>query len=45
LTPSLLLPQSVDGRQTPVNPLTFEDGRYLVAPRGNTPHPVFRVSG
>jgi deazaflavin-dependent oxidoreductase (nitroreductase family) len=28
--------KSGEWRQTPVNPLTFEGGRYLVAPRGNT---------
>jgi deazaflavin-dependent oxidoreductase (nitroreductase family) len=28
--------KSGEWRQTPVNPLGFEDGRYLVAPRGNT---------
>jgi deazaflavin-dependent oxidoreductase (nitroreductase family) len=28
--------KSGEWRQTPVNPLAFEDGRYLVAPRGNT---------
>jgi len=27
---------SGEWRQTPVNPLTFEGNRYLVAPRGNT---------
>ena len=28
--------KSGEWRQTPVNPLEFEGGRYLVAPRGNT---------
>jgi deazaflavin-dependent oxidoreductase (nitroreductase family) len=28
--------KSGEWRQTPVNPLTFEGNRYLVAPRGNT---------
>jgi deazaflavin-dependent oxidoreductase (nitroreductase family) len=28
--------KSGEWRQTPVNPLVFESGRYLVAPRGNT---------
>jgi deazaflavin-dependent oxidoreductase (nitroreductase family) len=28
--------KSGEWRQTPVNPLPFEGGRYLVAPRGNT---------
>lgn len=28
--------KSGEWRQTPVNPLSFEGGRYLVAPRGNT---------
>jgi deazaflavin-dependent oxidoreductase (nitroreductase family) len=28
--------KSGEWRRTPVNPLTFEGGRYLVAPRGNT---------
>lgn len=28
--------KSGEWRTTPVNPLTFEGGRYLVAPRGNT---------
>jgi deazaflavin-dependent oxidoreductase (nitroreductase family) len=28
--------KSGEWRRTPVNPLAFEDGRYLVAPRGNT---------
>jgi deazaflavin-dependent oxidoreductase (nitroreductase family) len=28
--------KSGEWRQTPVNPLTFEGDRYLVAPRGNT---------
>lgn len=28
--------KSGEWRQTPVNPLAFEGGRYLVAPRGNT---------
>ena len=27
---------SGEWRETPVNPLSFEEGRYLVAPRGNT---------
>src|SRR3954468_18820121 len=27
--------KSGEPRRTPVNPLTFEDGRYLVAPRGH----------
>ena len=28
--------KSGEPRRTPVNPLTLEDGRYLVAPRGHT---------
>jgi deazaflavin-dependent oxidoreductase (nitroreductase family) len=28
--------KSGEWRTTPVNPLTFEGGRYLIAPRGNT---------
>jgi len=28
--------KSGEWRRTPVNPLSFEGGRYLVAPRGNT---------
>ena len=28
--------KSEEWRQTPVNPLDFEDDRYLVAPRGHT---------